>query len=318
MSADGETRGAGGTGGAVRPVRRLRAGDEVRLVSPCSPPYPERLREGVRMLREWGLVPTFGDHRIPDGISTRPAAERAAEFQDALTDPTVRAVLVTRAGSGGDELVPLLDFSTLERQPKPVCGFSDVTHFHGAIAATAQRPSFHTPELAWNRRLNGPRSASALRELLMGHGRPVRVGPDAVARSHGPAAAGRIRGGNLSTLVHVEPPAHRSGDVLFLEELREPPAGVAALLARITERGHADDVAAVVLGQFIDCGEQSQLRTVLESWCDSVTGTVLAGVPVGHGTEQESLALGWPVEVDPVGGVLAYTTSPASAVTGWD
>jgi muramoyltetrapeptide carboxypeptidase len=295
----------------IRPVRRLTPGDTVRLVSPCSPPDPQRLDAGVRMLRDWGLRT-----EIAGDVGERPVHVRAAELQQALEDPQVHAVLVTRAGDGAEELLPLLDFSVLERQPKPVCGFSDVTFLHHAIAAAVRRPSFHTPELAWNARLNGERAAASLRTALLGEATGLQAG-DGVVRSRGPAVTGRLRGGNLSALARIDATGTADGDILFLEELRETPQAVTALLDRITARGHLTGVRAVVLGQFVDCGDPEQLRAVLDAWCDRAAKTVLAGIPAGHGHEQETLVLGWPITADPATGTLAYVSSPTDAALTW-
>lgn len=308
----------GGSGATERlPVRRLRVGDKVSLVSPCSPPSNERLKVGAAMLADWGLVV---DLQVPGGGAEvkRSAAERAAELQRALDDPECSGVLVTRAGSGAADVVSLVDFSVLEEQPKPFCGFSDVTVFHNALTDQTRRPGFHTPELAWNQRLNGLASAASLKSLLMGGGEALSSAGDGAARSWGPAVSGRLRGGNLSTLVRTDPPRHRSGDILFLEELRETPQAIDTMLRRLTETGHATGLAGVLLGQFVDCGEETELRAVLESWCATVTESVLSGVPVGHGHEQRSLPLAWMVDMDPRRGRVVWSCSPTSPDTKWN
>ncbi|WP_157756778.1 LD-carboxypeptidase [Plantactinospora sp. KBS50] len=280
-------------------------------MSPCSPPDPHRVETGVRMLRGWGLRTEVAW----DG-GERPPEIRAAEMQQALESPGVHAVLVTRAGKGAEELLPLLDFSVLERQPKPVCGFSDVTFLHHAIAAAVRRPSFHTPELAWSVRLNGEHSAASLRETLLGEASGLQAG-QGVVRSRGPAVTGRLRGGNLSALARIDATAAAKGDILFLEELRETPQTVGELLNRITARGHLAGVSAVVFGQFVECGDAEQLRAVLDDWCERSVQTVLAGIPAGHGVEQETMAMGWPVSVEPATGTLSYVSSPTDAGLTW-
>ncbi len=298
------------------PVRRLRPGDRVALVSPCSPPYPDRLAAGITMLRSWGLEVDPPPAPVEAG-RTRPAQERADELQRALEDPGCSAVLVTRAGAGAADVLPLVDLSVLDEQPKPFCGFSDVTVLHNDLTDRCRRPSFHVPELAWSSRLNGDDSARSLQELLMGDGPGMLAADAGVTRSWGPAVGGRLRGGNLSTLVRTEPPRWRGGDILFLEELRETPSAVEALLRRLSGSGHADDLAGVLLGQFVDCGNPAELQAVLESWCSTVSGSVLSGAPVGHGHDQRSLPLAWDVEVDPGRARVTWCASPTSSDTGW-
>ena len=42
--------------------RRLQPGDRVRLLSPASPPDPEKVAVGIRLLESWGLKVEIGAH----------------------------------------------------------------------------------------------------------------------------------------------------------------------------------------------------------------------------------------------------------------
>jgi muramoyltetrapeptide carboxypeptidase len=267
-------------------------------------------------LRSWGLAPEVSDF-CASGAPQRDASERAAELQHALTDPTVAAVLVTRAGSGAADIVDRLDLRVLEEQPKYFGGFSDVAYLHQAISVQAAVPSFHTPELAWNSRLNDRLSAVSLRRSLMGE--PVALYSAGGRRAAvGPSVTGLLRGGNLSILArtYASPPPDE-GVVLLLEDLHETPASIGQMLYEVEAHGHTQAVVAVVFGQFEQCGDDREVNDLVRSWAERIVPTCLTGLPVGHGAEQHTVALNWPVTVDVNAAAITPLTAPTSSAVTW-
>jgi len=299
-----------------RPVKRLEAGSRVCLVSPCSPPYPERLALGVRMLESWGLVVDVLAAAAA-GAEQRSPQERAHELQTALADPTCDAVLVTRAGHGAGDLIGLLDLAVLDAQPKYFGGFSDVAHLHVALGATASVPCFHTPEIAWNSRLNGDGAAESLRRSLMGDVPPVRPVSARVSAA-GPSACGELRGGTISTLAQIDAaPPGSEGVVLLLEDVRESAASVKTLLTAVERRGHTEGVSAIAIGQFAECDDPDEVTDTVRTWAEQFASTCIWDLPIGHGVEQQTVPLNWLVEIDTGGGTLAPVSQPTDREVTW-
>ncbi len=78
--------------------------------------------------------------------------DRLSDLTDALVDPTVRAIFATRGGKGSYRIVHLLPFAEIVRDPKPVIGFSDITH------CTSPSGAMRVRRRAWlfDRRCRGP------------------------------------------------------------------------------------------------------------------------------------------------------------------
>ena len=53
----------------------------------------------------------------------------------AFRDPDVRAIFCLQGGYGTPRLVPLLDREAIAANPKPLCGYSDITTLHLAVQA---------------------------------------------------------------------------------------------------------------------------------------------------------------------------------------
>jgi muramoyltetrapeptide carboxypeptidase len=62
--------------------------------------------------------------------------ERLADFNEALRDPEVRAIIATRGGKGAYRIADKLDFGAARADPKFVVGFSEITILHLALWRT--------------------------------------------------------------------------------------------------------------------------------------------------------------------------------------
>src|SRR4051794_22378181 len=110
---------------------RLCPGDRVRIVSPASPPGRDGVARGVEVFTSWGLQVELGEHVFDQwGYMAGRDEDRAADLNDAFRDPGVRAIIATRGGKGAYRIVDDLDTDAVVRDPKPLVGFSDITHLH--------------------------------------------------------------------------------------------------------------------------------------------------------------------------------------------
>ena len=55
---------------------------------------------------------------------------RANDFQTMLDDTEIKAIFSARGGYGSSRLLDSIDFTTFQKQPKWVIGFSDITAVH--------------------------------------------------------------------------------------------------------------------------------------------------------------------------------------------
>ncbi|MER6334963.1 S66 peptidase family protein, partial [Streptomyces sp. NPDC001034] len=115
----------------IRYPRPLRPGDRVGVTSPSSgvaEPLRARLDTAIKEIEARGHEVVVG--RCMDGTThiSAPAAERAAELTDMLTDPTIRAVVPPWGGETAIDLMPHLDFEAIGRaEPTWVVGYSDMS-----------------------------------------------------------------------------------------------------------------------------------------------------------------------------------------------
>ena len=101
----------------------------MRLLSPASPPDPEKVAAGIRLLESWGLKVEVGAHAFDRNghFLAGKDEDRLSDWNEALRDRGVRAIFTTRGGKGAYRIAHALDFAAARSDPKPCIGFSDAT-----------------------------------------------------------------------------------------------------------------------------------------------------------------------------------------------
>jgi len=109
----------------------LRRGDRIGVTSPSSGvtgPSSDRIRFCVTWLRRAGYDVVVGDMMDGNGVTSGPAAKRAAELTSMLCDPAIRCVIPPWGGETAIDVVDLLDWDALAAaEPTWLVGFSDIS-----------------------------------------------------------------------------------------------------------------------------------------------------------------------------------------------
>jgi muramoyltetrapeptide carboxypeptidase len=297
---------------------RLRPGDRVRVVSPSSPPDRDGTAVGVELLESWGLQVELGDHVFDQwGFMAGTDEDRVADINAAIRDPGIRAIFATRGGKGAYRIVDDIDGDALRADPKPIVGFSDVTHLH-LLWGRCGVAALHGPLANWNYEFVGVSSAESLRGALMTTDQVVlRTDPNeaSAAVTVDGSASGVLLGGNLDALRTEAgagiPDLH--GAILFIEHQRGTGIGeVDRALTQLTRTGDLDGVSGIVLGQFLhferDLEDPSLggwgVVDVLRDRLSQLGVPVLGGIPAGHGHHPPTIPLGTRATIDTRSGTL--------------
>ncbi|MFD2083503.1 S66 peptidase family protein [Actinopolymorpha cephalotaxi] len=301
---------------AVLPPR-LRPGDRVRFVSPASPPSREGVERGVELLTGWGLRVEVADHVFDQvGYLAGSDEDRLADVNAALRDPGVRAVFATRGGKGAYRIAGDLDFDAARRDPKPLVGFSDITHLHLALWRHCRLAGMHGPFVNWYDEYTGPDAAEALRRSLTTTD-PVTVHadpdvPTAKVSTEG-TATGFLLGGNLTAIcteVGADLPS-LDGAILFVEDQKGTGLGqVDRQLTQLLRSGALDGVRGVTVGQFPGFEQDTvhgwTILDVLRDRLGRLGVPILGGIPAGHAKRLDlpTLPLGTEASIDTSAGTL--------------
>ena len=305
----------------------LRAGDRVAVCAPCGPVSEEALGAGLNILGQRYRVtcdPDLPHRRL--GYLAGTDQQRIEEFHAALKDPDIRAIFCARGGYGALRLVRLIDPTMLAADPKPVCGFSDVTVLLHLILNAGVAP-IHGPVVTQLGRLSGDDLKHLYRLLEDPDYRPVYLGkPWIMAADREPVQRGVLWGGNLSVLtgltgtgtLHTPKQA-----ILALEEVAEPPYRLDRMLTQLHLSGHLEQVNAVALGRILVRGSSHEnptgsksdpeLDATIAERLNSWGLPAVRSMPWGHGRAMRAWPMGAAATLNLEDGRMQIEESSVSA-----
>jgi muramoyltetrapeptide carboxypeptidase len=243
------------------------------------------------------------------------ARERARDLEAMFADPELDAIQCFQGGFGSTELLEQLDFELLRANAKPFVGKSDITALHTALGGRAGMVTFYGPGLVNVNAAGAPAENGKALLRALTTTKALGVVPanqdDPYIRSLGGGRARGVMVGGalwpLSLTVGTPWQVDLHGKVFFLEEIGEAPWRMDALLTFLRQAGILDDLAAVVVGELIDCDwredrsdfpQTLSLEDVLEKHIGTLGVPAIYGLPLGHGKNLVTVPLGVEVEVD--------------------
>lgn len=279
---------------------KLQVGDAVRFVSPASTPDRERVLLAAEMLKSWGLKVEFGEHAFRKyAYLAGTDDERLADFNAALRDPSVRAIIATRGGKGSYRIADRLDFEAARRDPKFVVGFSDISILHLSLWKQCQLIGVHGALYPDDEGRIAEETSSSLRQLLMASEGIVissREDESTSALTTEGTASGRLIGGNLDMIATAAGWAlpDLNGSILLFEAVDMYLGQVDRLLTMLRQGGHLDGVKGIAVGQFTNFKPSGGITIIdlLRDHLAHLNVPILGGLPLGHGKNPLSVLIG--------------------------
>lgn len=306
--------------------RRLAPGQTIGIVAPSAAPNdPERIRFAIETVESLGFKVRPGTHLFDrEGYLAGSDAARAADLNAMFADDGVDAIWCVRGGYGASRILPALDYALMQRKPKALIGYSDITALHMAIQRHAGLVTFHGP-VAW--RAFTPYTLGELKRVLWTPEAPARLAaPPRFERREGQVdwdnrvttlvpgkARGRLLGGNLCLLAHLCGTPYfpdLRGAILFLEDVEEAYYRIDRMLTQLWLSGALAGVAGVAFGKFTNCEpspfflQNRPLEDILGERVRALGVPAVSGLMVGHVDDQTTLPVGCLAELDADAGTL--------------
>lgn len=281
----------------------LRAGDNIHIVSPSGAIQPGFIDGATKLLSSWGLKVTEGKYaRTEYGRFSGTKDERAADLQQALDDPNVKAILCSRGGYGLAQIIDKIDFTSFAKSPKWLIGFSDITILHNAITALGIA-SMHGIMTKYLTELpEESDQITSFKNLLFGTPSNFSIKPEAENRLG--QAEGKLIGGNLSVMMGMRSTPFDldfNNNILFIEDVGEKPYQIDRMMQSLRLSGVLKQISGLVVGQFSDYDEDPlMMQSVAEIILAAVSEydyPVCFNFPAGHVDYNLSFVLGEQAEL---------------------
>lgn len=299
---------------------KLKSDDLVAIIAPASASNkPDALNQAVLNIESLGLkakvMPNAGSRW---GYFAGTDEQRAEDFNRAVADPEVKAIICLRGGYGTMRILPMICYEEFQRNPKIVMGYSDITGLLNALTRMTGVVTYHGPiaeskflgyEGEWARKaLLEPGPLGVFAPPITVSGRSVEPAPRTI---NGGKAKGRLIGGNLCLISPVIGSPYQpdfKGSILFLEDIQEHPYRVDRMLTGLWLSGCLDQLNGIVFGDFVPHPEEKaysgpkdetftmdQVFDNLRLWTQI---PIFTGLYAGHIKDKVTLPIGGVVEMD--------------------
>lgn len=288
--------------------KRLQPGSRIGIAAPAGHFNAEKFAAGIQVLEGLGFETV-----IPSRLSMRKGylagddTYRAAVIHRLFTDPSIDAILCARGGYGSMRILPLIDFSTIQRHPKIFIGFSDITVLLTVLYSRCNMVTFHGPVVT-SLAMGSVKTGDAL-VAATSLSRRIMISPENGFVLKSGMAVGPVIGGNLTLLSHLVGTPYMpryDGHILFLEDCNEKPYRIDRMLTHMRLSGCLDDITGLFLGQFTDCGSLEMIKDIFADIFQDRDIPIMGGFDIGHDRINLTLPIGLSARLDTNSQQLSY------------
>lgn len=274
----------------------LKRGDTIGITAPAGHITLERLGPAIAVMESWGYKIKIGNTVGKQDFSFGGTDdERAADFQQMLDDPAIKAVMCARGGYGIVRIIDRLNWSRFKLKPKWIIGFSDVTVLHSHIQRNCGIATIHSkmcnsfPDDWTNAEPIQVQTIQSIYDALSG--KKMKYSAFSNTCNKAGMAEGALVGGNLKaleTLAGTESDIHTAGKILFVEDTGEYLYSIDRMFWHLQRTGKLKALKGLIVGGFNikpdDEGEEfgRTLQEIVLSRVKNYTYPVCFDFPVGH------------------------------------
>ncbi len=275
----------------------LQKGDTVAILATARKNLDDNLKPAIDLLKSWGLNVVIGSSIGLDNNQLAGTDEqRAADFQQQLNNPNIKAIWCVKGGYGTVRMIDLLDFTAFKKNPKWIVGFSDVTVLHNHLNTLGFK-SIHGIMPVTVAKAT-PEAIETLRIALFGEKLKYEIDPFMMNRPG--KATGELVGGNLSILYSLfgSPSAIDCTDkILFIEDLDEYLYHIDRMMINLKRNGCLESIKGIVVGSMTKMKDNDipwgkNAIEIIEDVTKTYHIPVLYNFPAGHIQDNRALILG--------------------------
>lgn len=277
----------------------LRPGDTVAIVPTARAISAAELQSGIQLMESWGLKASLAQNvGIKDNQQAGTAEQRIQAFNQALTDPSVRAIWCARGGYGTVHILDGIDKAALLADPKWIVGFSDISGLHNYVHSAGMESIHAQMPFAVDKKT--AESLQTLKSALFGEGYSIRA--DMHEQNRFGELEAEVVGGNLSVLYSLRGGRFDldvTGKILFLEDLDELYYHLDRMFENLRTADWGVQVAGVIVGSMSamwDKNPEDPFGKSAEQMVLRVFGNkaipIAFGFPAGHEADNRALVFG--------------------------
>lgn len=277
-------------------ISPLKQNDIISIVAPAKAIEKKYVIFAKQFFEKNGYKVIIGKHCLgEDNYFSGTIESRLIDFQTALDDSSVKAIICARGGYGCVQLVDLIDWTSFIKKPKWIVGFSDITVLHQRIQCLGM-PSIHgTMPLDFYK--NTKQSLSTLVYAL--NNNPKLISWKNKEGVYG-ETSGIIVGGNLSilfSLLGTNDQIDYRDKILFIEDLCEQLYHLDRMFYALKKCNILKNIRGIVVGSMSNMEDTEipfgkNYKEIILSHTKTLNIPIAFDFPAGHQDDNCAIMLG--------------------------
>jgi muramoyltetrapeptide carboxypeptidase len=291
----------------------LKSGDTIGIVTLGSPLNANIINARITTLRNMGFTVVTGKYVYSvDGYLAGTDQQRASDLMDMFQNKAVKMILPSRGGVGVSGILPYLDYNVINRNPKIITGYSDITVLLNVLYQYADLITFHslllidfkpdTPAYNFNQFFAATSTTISPRQIQNPPGVPLvsRIGGNVM----GPIVGGNLTSflGTLGTPYEID----TTGKILLIEETHEPLNTVYRYINHLKLAGKFRNCAGIVMGECTGCPAAygKTYEDLINEVIVPLGKPLMTNLASGHGRLKAAIPIGANVNLNTINNTL--------------
>ena len=284
----------------------LQKGDKIALIATARKISMHEIEDSINEFSSWGLEVILGANIFKkDNQFAGNDKERVEDFQKMLNDETIKAIICVRGGYGSVRIIDNIDFSNFIKNPKWICGYSDVTVFHSHINKNFGIETLHSvmPINFPDKKIT-KETFETFKAALFGENISYSFPTSSISKK-GKCEA-EIIGGNLSilySLIGTKSDISTEGKILFIEDLDEYLYHVDRMIINLKRAGKLEKLSGLIVGGMSEMNDNEipfgkTAKEIISEAVSEYNYPVCFDFRAGHINDNRALILGRRVRLE--------------------
>lgn len=304
----------------IKPLH-LQTGDTIGIVTLGSPLAASTINARINTLQSMGFRVVVGQHVYEyEGIVASSAQDRARDLMSMFENPNVKMILPARGGTGVKDILPYLNYEVIQRNPKIVSGYSDITILLNILYQFSNLISFQglllidfrstTSAFNFEQFFSTVSVVQPRNEIE----NPPDIPLESLVQGN---VTGPIVGGNLTSFIDTLGTPYEIDTrekIIVLEEIHETTDKIYRDLTRMILAGKFRDCLGIVMGQCTDCPVSygTTYDDLIETLLVPLGKPLMTNLRTAHGRYKTTVPIGARVNLNTYNNTLTVVESVVS------
>ena len=284
---------------------KLKKGDLIGVVAPASPIIGDNIEEiqnAKKIIENLGYKVKFSENLFSNSQNySASAKEKAKDINEMFKNSNIKMIWCAKGGNNSNSTFEYLDFENIKRNPKIICGYSDISSLTNIITAKTGLVTFSSTNF---KTVATDETDYSLKEVLKRFvEKSLKLGTknECYDTIRSGIAEGELIGGNLnltSGLVAGKYSIDFTDKILFLEELfvETPPVLVSNYFYHMKQNGVFDKIKGIWLGNYD--GAVSIEQILLDTLEGEYSFPIIKSNNFGHIDKKTVIPIGTMAKID--------------------